>query len=285
MQICRITEDILELYRPFIADGYLGRFNDGFTGFYGFFDDINVHGAAILEVRYGVAEIVDINYADDIEEGIFEKMFTELLVKNAKKLNIYRIVSSSCGDEDYLENRDYVMMNIGYMPREGDVSYYEARLSDVGEALKNSAHGLSHDRSFSNMLTAGQLEEHTLAAFNRKYFDTPYNRNEYAENLSIFYVREDEALAAIYAKKCDDGHLTVEWMNCDDEVTVVTRIYMMVAMYQNAEKLYPPDTRVVVCPFLEEVFSLVETLGFKKRSLKNMNMRIYTYYIDDFEEK
>lgn len=281
MKICKITQDVYELYDCFIPNEQkIFSTATNMLGF-GFYDENGVHGAATVSFCDSVASIDSFICEKDVEEGICEKLLTNLLIMNAKRLNVSEIVLIKEGTEKSLDEYDKVMLSLRYAPRNGDVSVYYSTLETICDSLGDFLEAVRKKIEISTIIPAKDAMYATIEEYNDSHQGNPYNEKIYDSRLSMFYMKGERAIAGIMGQVTDEGDLNCAWMDYDSDFGNLNKITLMVAQLLNAEKYYPKETKVFVCPFLREVELLVKKLGFKKDMDNPVMTRIYTYYLNE----
>jgi len=283
MKICQIKPDILPLYEVFLPEEStilgLKRKNEVYLGF---FDETGVHGAAVVRIEFGVAEIVSLRYEMSVEAGICEGLLTDILLQIKNQFDFARISYVAEGEEEELDEYDYVMLDLGYAPRHGDTYLYTATLREIVNTLGDETiNYLSENADSLPFYRVGDVPKSMIEKFNSKFYENPYRAWEQDDQLSLIYIKNSEPLACIYCKKDEDGRIVFSWMNYDEEVGNLTRMKMIMALINNAIELSSLETEVVICPFMSEVETLIQRFGFKKPDDYQATTHIYTYYVEE----
>jgi len=283
MKICQIKPDVFPLYKVFLPQestiAGLGRRNEISLGF---FDETGVHGAAVVRMEFGVAEIISLRYEIEVLPGVIEGLLTDTLLKLKNQFDLARISYVAEGEEKQLDEYDYVMLDLGYAPRRGETQLYTASLSEIMDSLGDETiKKLSTNADKNSFRRVGDVTKSMIEKFNDKFYENPYRSWEQDDQLSLICVKDNEPLACIYCNKDEDGRIVFSWMNYDEEVGNLTRMKMIMALINNAIELNSKETEVIICPFMSEVETLIQRFGFKKPDDYQATTRIYTYYISE----
>ena len=280
MKICKVTKDIYQFYEQYIP----GRFAHAIDGndyqIWGIYDAKGALGAAVLQFTDGIAELRSLRYDADIEEGVCEKLVTDLLVKGAKENQIDRVVYIAEGGEAQLKALDITMMELGYFPREGDVKLYTTTLGGILKSQEKYLVVLEKKLEHLPMCSGKEMSQRLIRQYNEMHWDVPYRAEELDPRISYFLLREDVPVACVMARENEQGEIVFVWMAYDAKVDRHTLLLMLHAQMLAAKKYYSEDTKVIVCPFTEEVEALVAAFGFEEDvSEGKMKTHIYTLYL------
>ncbi len=276
MQFCKIDNTNKELFERFIPPRFMGigKFADSLA--LGMYDDDSVIGAAIVSVYDGTAEIEYLTYRKDIAEGACEEALTNFLVKQPWKL--WRIRYVADGDREDMDIYDFIMMWLGYAPSKGEVCRYSANLSVISKKQMRAFGAFLNRKNHLNILKGKELTEAQIAYYNDKFSYARYDRRPDNEELSCFLVQNNLPMAGIIAEEGEDGVLEFAWMDGGNESSN-TIMEMIFTVIKNAMELYDVKTKVVICPYLQEVADMVSRFGFEEDE-DGHETRIYTYYIN-----
>ena len=275
MEFCLIDDKCREFFEPFIAGRYERELNDRNNIALGIYDDRGALGAAILRKNHAVMEILTLDYTADLEAGECEKELAQLVER--QDWGVYRIEYILGADKDFLDDYDFTMMDIGFIPSEGNVKKYHATLKDIALAQGDTLKLFEKKKDVSEFKIGKNLTKHDVDSYNNIY---PYNRYHKAadnEELSCFMFKGEEVVAGIMARDLGDGTLEFQWMDAKG-LAIQEVMKLVVFTTVNALKKYPPSTEVIICPFTSEVEGLVTRFGFDE-SPEHVETRIYSYYL------
>ncbi len=90
-------------------------------------------------------------------------------------------------------------------------------------------------------------------------------------------IKDGEPLAGIFMSETEDRKLVFQWMDARGQTPQAIMKLIFFTMV-NALGKYPKGTEVIICPFTEEVKSLISKFGFNETP-ENIRTRIYSYYL------
>ena len=279
MKFCQITRDNYSAFEPFIPDKLNHIRNDRRCISLGFYEDKTPLGAVILFVNNAVLEVRSLEHMPEVDEGVCEKELADF-VTDQNWHNIYKIEYIVGGTEEFLKEYDFTMLEIGFIPVESDVRKFSAPLYDIvkaqGETV-NSFKKSKYSRENTKYIFGKNLTKHQVDSYNNMY---PYNRyfpDERNQELSCFLIKNDEPVAGVTIAEVDDGKLEFQWMDARGQ-TPQEIMKLLFHTLVNALDKYPRGTEVIICPFTEEVKSLISRFGFSETP-ENIRTRIYSYYL------
>ena len=276
MKICKINEKTFPAFERYIPDMYREVLKRKNFLVLGFFDENGAHGASICYFYDGMVEIESCIYDDDVEEGVCEMLTHEGILKQGKDID--EIVYVKQGTAEELEAFDYVMMNLEYLPRDGEVTRYEATLGEIMKSQEKTLEQFDRVGNADKYIRGDKLNAHQIAVFNNEFSDNPYIPSEVNPELCMFYMKNDIPAAGIYGVKKDENTLCLTWMNIEDDEAQMAVVGLIFSQLLNAVSLYPEDTKVIICPFMDEVVRFITKLGFKESEDEDKKTKIYTFY-------
>lgn len=279
MKICSIGRDNLELFERFIPNDMHHLMNEEKHLFLGVFDETGTHAACVLSVVEGIAQIQSLRCDKYAYQEGFESDIVDIIVKNSQKLDVFQIQYIGAGNEEYLENLDCRMMDAGFFPSEGEVVKYTATLQTIKDSLGSLLQSVMKKFSRENLKRACDIDQKLMWKFNRHHPETAYSYDEYDNELSMFFVPNDEITSGIYVKKSEAGELVLSWMDFTEESSESDRMLLAIAAFNNACQIYKPDKKVVIYSFLAEVDRIIKRLGFTVDDSAEDKTHIYNYYI------
>ena len=279
MKFCQITRENYSAFEPFIPDKLEHIRNDRRCLSLGFYEDKTPIGAVILYANNAVLEVRSLEHMPQIEDGICEKGLADFVTDQGWP-NIYRIEYIVGGTEDFLNEYDFTMLEIGFIPMEGDVRKFSAPLYEIvkaqGQAV-NAFKKTKDSKDIAEYILGKNLTKHQLDSYNNMY---PYNRyypDEKNDELSCFVVKDGEPVAGITMAETDEGKLEFQWMDARG-LSPQDIMKLIFHTLVNALGKYPKGTEVIICPFTDEVKSLISKFGFAETP-ENIRTRIYSYYL------
>lgn len=276
MKFCQITRDNYKAFKPFIPDKLDQIRNDRRCLSLGFYEDDQPMGAVVLFANNAVIEIRSLEHLSSVKDGVCEKEVATF-VTNQNWQSIYRIEYIVGGTEEFLSEYDFTMLDIGFIPVEGDVRKFSAPLKDIITAQRETLNAYQKTKDNCEYILGKNLTKHQLDSYNNMY---PYNRyfpNEKNEELSCFMLKDGLPVAGITMAETDDNKLEFQWLDArgqSPQAIMKLIFYTMV----NALGKYPRGTEVIICPFTDEVKTLISKFGFSE-SPENIRTRIYSYYL------
>jgi hypothetical protein len=279
MKLCQITRENYSVFEPFIPDKLGHIRNDRRCLSLGFYEDKTPMGAVILLANNTVLEVRSLEHMPEVENGICEKELADFVV-DQNWPGIYKIEYIVGGTEDFLKEYDFIMLDIGFFPMDSDVRKFSAPLYDIVKAqgqTVNSFKIAEGHREDSQYVLGKNLTKHQLDSYNNMY---PYNRyypDEKNKELSCFLIKNGEPVAGITIAEVDDGKLEFQWMDARGQ-TPQEIMKLLFHTLVNALEKYPRGTEVIICPFTEEVKSLISRFGFSETP-ENIRTRVYSYYL------
>ena len=276
MKFCQITKDNIKAFAPFIPSTLDKIRNDKRCLSLGFFEDDTPLGAVVLFANNAILEVRSFDHLNDIEDGVCEKALAEFVTDQNWK-NIYRIEYVVGGTEEFLAEYDFTMLDIGFIPMEGDVRKFSAPLYDIVKAQGENISAFKKTKDTGEYILGKNLTRHQIDSYNNMY---PYNRyfpDEKNGELSVFLVRDTVPLAGIFMTETDDRKLEFQWMDARGQAPQVIMKLIFFTLV-NALSKYPKGTEVIICPFTDEVKSLIAKFGFDETN-ENIKTRIYSYYL------
>ena len=276
MKFCQITKSNLNAFAPFIPSSVDKIRNDKRCLSLGFFEDDTPLGAVVLFANNAILEVRSFDHTADIEDGVCEKALAEFVTDQNWK-NIYRIEYVVGGTEEFLSEYDFTMLDIGYIPMEGDVRKYTAPLYEIVKVQGENISAFKKTRDVGTYILGKNLTRQQLDAYNNLY---PYNRyypDEKNGELSVFMLMDEMPIAGVFMTETDDRKLEFQWMDARGQSPQVI-MKLIFHTLVNALSKYPKGTEVIICPFTDEVKKLISKFGFDE-SNENIRTRIYSYYL------
>ncbi len=278
MKFCQITKNNFDAFKPFIPDKLSHIRNDKRCLSLGFYEDDTPMGAVILFANNAILEVRSLEHMDELQDGVCEKALADF-VTGQNWQNIYRIEYIVGGTREFLEEYDFTMLDIGFIPSEGSVRKYSAPLYDIIKAQRDSLNAFKRSGEIDKgeYIIGKKLTRHQIDSYNNMYPYNRYFRDENNEQLSCFLIKNGEPVAGITMAENDDGKLEFQWMDARGQSpqTIMKLIFHTLV---NAMNLYPRGTEVIICPFTEEVKSLISRFGFSEDE-GDIRTRIYSYYL------
>ena len=276
MKLCKVTNDNFKAFSPFISPNASHIMKDRRSLSIGFFEDQSPLGAVVFFANNGILEVRSFDHLASIEDGECEKALAEFADKQQWP-NIYRMEFIVAGTEDFLSEYDYTMLDIGFVPAEGDTRKFSSTLGDVYRSQKDSIELFKKNKKKHEFILGKNLTPHQVDSYNGLY---PYNRyfpDIKNRELSCFMLKNNEPVAGILMEETSDGKLEFQWMSASGQSpqTIMKLIYFTLT---NALSKYPEETEVIICPFTSEVKSLISKFGFSECP-ENIRTRIYSYYL------
>ncbi|MCR5155439.1 MAG: hypothetical protein K6C96_02000 [Butyrivibrio sp.] len=275
MEFCVIDDKSREYFEPFIARRYEIELTDKNTIALGIYDDRGVLGAAILRKNHAVMEILSLEYINDLEAGECEKELIEIIKK--QDWDVYRIEYIVGAEKTFFDDYDFAMLDIGFIPSEGNVKKYHATLKEIAQYQGETLKLFEKKKDVSEFKIGKNLTNHDIDSYNNIYPCNRYRRAADNEELSCFMFKDGEVAAGILARDLGDGTLEFQWMDAR-ELAIQEVMKLIVFTTVNALKKYSPSCEVIICPFTSEVEGLVTRFGFKE-SPEHVETRIYSYYL------
>ncbi len=275
MNFCMINSDCEKDFLPFLPEKYRECPFDKNYYVLGIFDEEGPLGAAILYLKDSIMEIRSLEYSDTLKVGDAELALTDF-IKN-QKFDLYSISYPVGGTKEFLDNYDFLMLDLGYTPSKENVSKYRATLKEVSDSQRvtidktmEKEHG--HDFKLGSELTKAEIKAYNNLFPNNKYYISDNNKD-----YSCFFFRNDEIKAGVTLSKTSDGSLEFQWMNAESlPRTYIIKLLVFTA--SNALSKCSPDTNVIICPFSDEVKTIMKKFGFHKDESR-IETRLYSYYL------
>lgn len=281
MKICKVTSDIYPLYEPYIPQMYASAHKNRDYLVMGLYDETGQRGAAIINTQQDTAYIVSLLYDKDIEPGCCEKEIADVILSGFDKTGVAKVVYVHEGSVRELESFDYSMMEAGFFPMRGEVKRFSATLLAIYDAQKKGIESTKKGISKMPIITGEHISDYQIKHYNQKHPDNPFRKAETDPRICLFYLKENLPVAGVFARESEDHHLVMTWMDYDPRVEVIIRLRLIHALILYAMKYYPPDTKVIVCPFNNEVAALVNKFGFEPDRENAIQTHIYTKYADN----
>ena len=276
MKFCEITSENYPAFRAFIPDKLEHIRKDNRSLTWGMFEDNTPMGAVVLFANNDVLEVRSLEYLDSIEEGVCEKELADFVQKQNWE-SISKIEYVLGGAEEFLKEYDFTMLDIGFFPMMGDVRKFSASIEEILNHQKGSIEAYKKNKDGSDYVLGKNLTKHQLDSYNSMYQYNKYFPNDKNKELSCFRIRNGEPVAGITMAETDEGKIEFQWMDAKG-MSPQEKMKLIFFSILNGISKYPKETEVIICPFTNEVESLISRFGFKEVP-GNIRTRIYSYYL------
>ncbi len=275
MKFCMIDPGNRKYFDRFIPERYDRERTDKNCLTLGMFDERGPLGAVIFRKNHAVMEVLSLYYVEGLEEGECERAIAEFA--DLQDWDVYRLEYIFGGSREFLEEYDFVMMEAGFVPSEGNVKKFHATLETIANAQGETIRLFDRIKDVSEIKIGKSLTNHDIDSYNNLYPYNRYYRDAENEELSTFMFKNGEVVAGILARDMGDGTLEFQWMDARC-LTIQEVMKLIVYTTLNAIKKYPASSDVIICPFTREVEGLISRFGFKEYP-GDIATRIYTYYL------
>ncbi len=246
---------------------------------FGFFDEERIYGTAVIEIEDGVATILSLSYDKSLEPGVCEEVITNALLNTKGKPEIDRIVFVAEGTADELSQYDYIMMNLDYFPRQGEVNYYSSTLEKIAKRQQKNLLYAEKKMKDKTFVCADELTSVQLNYYNAQHPENPYIKEEQDSRVCMFYLKDNYPVAGIFVKENEQGNAVLTWMGYDAEVSPLARLFLIYSLVVRALKVYSKDKKVIVCPFNNEVAGIMSQFGFQTEEDGLFEAHVSTRYL------
>ncbi len=172
MKFCQITDSNIRAFEPFIPKKLDKVRRDRRCLSLGFYEDDVAIGAVVLFANNAILEVRSLEHLDSVEVGVCEKELASFVTEQNWQ-NIYRIEYVVGGTEEFFDEYDFTMLDIGFIPMEGDVRKFSAPLKDIVKAQGDSLGAYKKSKDLCQYITGKNMTKHQLDSYNNLY---PYNR-------------------------------------------------------------------------------------------------------------
>lgn len=278
MNVCQLNSDNMEMFNGFIPIRFR-RLMDNQAAF-GFYDETQLWGAAVISLSRGLVEVESLFYREDTPSGECEKALSDILESSAKKLGIYQVDYVAEGTDSELEAKDIAMITAGFYAREGAVSRYISTLGKIRNAQEKNIEVYKKKNIGNNIMPASEMPESLIRKYNSKHVDVPFNAGESDPEMTYFYMENNEPVAVIMVSENDEGCLVLDWLDMDKGVESIVNMYLVFECVGRMIDKYSEDKKVLVHPFSEEVENMVKHFDFELDMDRPIKTHIYTRYFD-----
>lgn len=278
MNVCQLNSDNMEMFAGFIPTRLRKLMNN--QAAFGFYDETQLCGAAVISLSRGLVEVESLFYREDAPFGECEKALSDILESGAKKLGIYQVDYVAEGTAAELEAKDIAMISAGFYASEGEVSRYVSTLGRIRNAQSKNIEVYRKKNIGNNIMQASEMPESLIRKYNIKHMDVPFNAGESDSEMTYFYMENNEPVAVIMVSENDEDCLVLDWLDMDKGVESIVNMYLVFECVGRMIDRYSEDKKVLVHPFSEEVENMVKHFDFELDADKPIKTHIYTRYFD-----